>query len=384
VTEDRDQTQVESLQRQWLRLCVMILIVFGLPALLFRSESANKHHDSSSMHFRSIDRRDFDKRAIEQLQQTEPAYVLIGNSEVESAIDVGYLEQRIAPKRLSVLFVRGGVSTVWYLLLKHHVLASGVRPEWVFIFFRDNQLTLPGKESRALWEKIPTLIHSDDPVFDRVTEGIPSDWRERVTVLLEMIYPVQRKRSDVESWLRDISTRAWTAMPSDGVSAAEDARVQLGMETERPPLNSARSHIQQRINEEVFSLDRLRSDASGTLLDPQGHEQDEFDFRYWCPRSFLPPMLETAADAAVPLCFVKMKTRPDGDSMSNAKADFYRAHLADYLAERGSMLIDLSQNPEIDFTWFSNESHISPQFRRRFTELFYEASKSIFGAEASP
>lgn len=361
----------------------MVLFVFIAPAFLMRSSMESK--SVSIADFRSRDRRDFDNRAIERLRELKPSHVLIGNSEVESAIDTALLEESIAPEKVCVLFVRGGVSTVWYLLLKHHVVASDVNPEWVFVFFRDNQLTLPGRESRALWEKIPTLIRDEDAVFDRILEGVLWGWKQRLDELFGRIYPIQGRRSAVEERLRYISTVAWFPLPAGDLLQAGDAGVSLDSSATVFPLDPEKALIQRRINDEVFSMDNLRSDVSGRVLDPHEVEGNEYDFSHWCPRSFLPAMVDTARHAGISLCFVRMKTRPDPDpTMPNPKERFYHAHLSEYLAQQGCPLIDLSSEPEIQLSWFSNESHISPTYRRRYTEIFQKAAANMFETAAYP
>src|SRR5690606_17451756 len=77
---------------------------------------------------------------LEQLAELDPAYVVIGDSMAGTRIHTTRLSE-LTGETAAPLLQAGSGSAYWYLALKNWVIASGVRPKVVFIFFRDTNLT---------------------------------------------------------------------------------------------------------------------------------------------------------------------------------------------------------------------------------------------------
>ena len=70
----------------------------------------------------------------------QPGYVIIGDSMAGTRVDERRLVE-LAGVQVAPLLQPGSGSAFWYLALKNWVVASGIRPRMVLIFFRDANLT---------------------------------------------------------------------------------------------------------------------------------------------------------------------------------------------------------------------------------------------------
>src|SRR5687768_13211939 len=77
---------------------------------------------------------------IPELQQMNPGAVVIGDSMAGTRIDERVLSQ-LSGVPVAPLLQAGSGPAFWYLALKNWVVASGIKPRVVFIFFRDTNLT---------------------------------------------------------------------------------------------------------------------------------------------------------------------------------------------------------------------------------------------------
>ena len=70
----------------------------------------------------------------------QPGYVVIGDSMAGTRVDERRLVE-LTGVQVAPLLQPGSGSAFWYLALKNWVIASGIRPRMVLIFFRDTNLT---------------------------------------------------------------------------------------------------------------------------------------------------------------------------------------------------------------------------------------------------
>src|SRR5918993_4526798 len=111
--------------------------------------------------------------------------VVIGDSMAGTRVDPAVLEG-LSGRRVFAILHPGSGSAFWYLALKNWVIASGVRPQAVFIFFRDANLTDvmfrmdAGITDRAALDQEPEL---NDVVAARLGE-----WRLQATTQTKTFY----------------------------------------------------------------------------------------------------------------------------------------------------------------------------------------------------
>src|SRR6185436_2279510 len=84
--------------------------------------------------------RPFQAERIPELRQMNPGAVVIGDSMAGTRIDERLLSQ-LSGVPVAPLLQAGSGPAFWYLALKNWVIASGIKPRVVFIFFRDTNLT---------------------------------------------------------------------------------------------------------------------------------------------------------------------------------------------------------------------------------------------------
>ncbi|HYO96626.1 MAG TPA: hypothetical protein VER33_19065 [Polyangiaceae bacterium] len=118
----------------WLRL--VVVVVFASAALASLVVTTQRLEPPA--------RGPFDARPLREIRRVQPDFVLIGNSMVNTRFHEKTLRQLLAPRTVVKVANGGSKSSAWYLYLKNYVIASGVRPRRVILFFVDNDLTRPG------------------------------------------------------------------------------------------------------------------------------------------------------------------------------------------------------------------------------------------------
>src|SRR5262245_55915002 len=82
----------------------------------------------------------FHGHRIPELQRLNPGFVVIGDSMAGTRINERLLGQ-LSGRPVAPLLQAGSGPVFWYLAMKNWVIASGIKPRVVFIFFRDTNLT---------------------------------------------------------------------------------------------------------------------------------------------------------------------------------------------------------------------------------------------------
>src|SRR6476469_5993463 len=228
------------------------------------------------------ERAAFDANRVTDLARANPGYVGIGDSMAGTRIDADRLSTR-AGRPVALVLQAGSGSAFWYLALKNWVIASGIRPRAVFVFFRDTNLTDVLFRIDATWSLDTAALAREDDLNAVVA-------RRRGT----MFYTV---RSAIDS--------AYTA--------TEARRLVEPLVSEWParaliPYRKPRAALLQALNDR-FGLEHLRPmDAA----DMQATEDREADFGAYVDKSALPLMLRDAERAQVKLIFVRVQRRPIG------------------------------------------------------------------------
>src|SRR4029450_950467 len=98
---------------------------------------------------------------VSDLARMQPAFVVIGDSMAGSRIDPAVFTRASGQSVPPPLYARSGPAW-WYLALKNWVIASGIRPKAVFIFFRDTNLTNVLFRIDATWSLDTAALGPDD------------------------------------------------------------------------------------------------------------------------------------------------------------------------------------------------------------------------------
>jgi hypothetical protein len=291
----------------------------------------------------------FQDTPVGELRDMQPGLVIVGDS-MAGRLDEGRLSE-ISGLSVAPILQNATGSAYWYLVLQNYVVASGIRPTWVLIFFRDTNLTdvmfrLDGPYRSAL----DAVAREREPALDAV-------------VARRMRGPWANLYGMVEAAYHARSTRDWiepaiTAWPARLVAAP-------GRE----------STLLERVNN-TFTLDRLRPFAQADLA---AADDQQADFARFVDVSVLPLMLDAARTSGFRLCFVRVMRRPtDGQppAVSPALAR-YMGDLRQYIEARGAAFIDDHDDVALAQMPYGDGDHISRDARVPYTDRFWPKLRAL-------
>jgi hypothetical protein len=294
----------------------------------------------------------FDANRPPDLARLNPGYVVIGDSMAGTRIDERRLSV-LAGRPVAPLLQPGSGSAFSYLALKNWVIASGIRPRAVFIFFRDTNLTdvLFRLDEQFRWS-LDMAARDQEPDLDAVIASRlkgPKVFFQRAT---ERIYEGDRARSWIDP--------ALTAWPS---------RVLF-------PSKRRRTAFIDQMNARL-GLEHLRPMESADI---QSSSDPTADFDRYVNRSVLPLMLAEARRAGLTLCFVRVQRRPvdhHAPAQSSALAR-YVEQLGAYVRVHGAVFRDDTGDPELTLEMYGDGDHLRREARERYTEIFFDRLRSLF------
>ena len=358
----------------WAGVVCVAVAVLGIPASVGRGWSP---------------KRPFLDGPVQLLKKTKPACVFLGDSMLGTRIDQARIDQ-LAPFHCQVLASPGSSSATWFLELKNYVAVQPHPPKWVFVFFRDRQLTLPKYRADAEYRsRVEEFMHPSEPEVDRVlSDGnrempswlriLPAEasrtllhlraagktWGESLSFLL---YPVQHIRESLQEKIQ-----RW--------AARRIVKSKTGCEV-RDAANDAFGPTHLRIDA------RTNADASapidqGKQLDPSGHR-----FGERVGDSFLPLMLKVANERRIRIVFFRVKrgpSTPAGDFPTDSpELQDYIRQLRDYVQKSGAKFIDDSANREIGAEFYSGDDHIVESKKGASTTLFWRTVSGVLKPEVA-
>ncbi len=289
-------------------------------------------------------REPFDPTPIDELRAVPPGLVIIGDS-MAGRIHKRRLEE-LTREPVAPLLRNATGSAHWFLIFKNYVVASGVKPRAVIVFFRDTNLTDPmfrlGHPYRTNADALSYDYEAE--LNDAVASRSDGAWFG-VHTALDRIYQVAR----VRTWLEP----RFAELPAQAVAGRGAAPA---MVTE---LNAA------------FTLDRLRPAVAADMAADQGGEPG---FRRDVQRSVLPAFLALSRQHGIKLIFVRVLRRPEGGRAPAESPALrqYARDLAAYLDAGGAVLRDDRDYPGMASLPYDDGDHISRVSMVPYTELFFE------------
>ena len=296
--------------------------------------------------------RPFDDSRIPELRRLNPGWVVIGDSMAGTRIDERRLGE-LAGRPVAPLLQAGSGPVFWYLALKNWVVASGIQPRAVFIFFRDTNLTnlMFRLDEQFRWSVDMVAGDREEEVNARLAAWTSGPWY-RVHDVIERLYEPQRARRTLEP--------AFTTWP---------ARLMI-------PSRRRRTAFLDGTNAR-FGLDHLRPMEAADI---RAAEDREADFDRDIGRSVLPLMLRDARQAGVTLCLVRVQRRPAGGrppAQSRAMRRYIQ-ELREYIEAGGGVFHDDTGDPALTLDMYEDGDHIARGARRRYTEIFFERLRPLF------
>jgi hypothetical protein len=294
-------------------------------------------------------REPFDEAVAAALRETQPEFVVIGDSMAGIRIDPRYLT-RITGRSVVGLFTPGTPVAYWYLQLKNVVADNGLtNVRGVIFFFRDDQLTSQVEVNGPILDPV---ARDEEPELDRILAAYRLGPLSDVHRAARTVYQFDRTRV----WLEPRLTRTPARIVAD-------------------PLTS--EQLVTAVNNEIFGLDKLRKFAAADL--PQA--QEEFlDFDAQVERSLLPAILDLADRAGIRLAFIRVQRRPqpDGPPEQSAALAEYVARLEAYLERRGAYFHDDRGDADQPLAIYADGDHLRTDERPRYTERFARTHARFF------
>jgi hypothetical protein len=288
------------------------------------------------------ERNPFDAERVRTLRGMNPGLVVIGDSMAGSRIDPAILTERTGLLTAPLLYAGSGPAW-WYLALKNWVIASGIRPRAVVVFFRDTNLTNVLFRIDATWSLDTAALEREDDLNAVVARRRGTQFY-RVRDAFERLYQAEQARRWVEPAITNWPARAML------------------------PYRRTRAMFLERLNER-FGLSHLRPmDAA----DMQATEDRDADFDAYVDKSGLPLMLRDARAAGLTLVLVRVQRRPvDGHApYQSPTLRRYVARLQAYIEAHGGIFIDDTGDPAQTLDLYEDGDHLSREGRRRYTEAF--------------
>src|SRR3954462_2735045 len=152
------------------------------------------------------ERAPFDASRPAALRGMQPAFVVIGDSMAGSRIDPAVFT-RVSGQTVAPLLYAGSGPAWWYLVLKNWVIASGIRPKAVFIFFRDTNLTNVLFRIDATWSLATAALEAEDELNAVVPRRRRSELY-RVREAVEAAYGTAQARRWIEPLVTRLPARA--------------------------------------------------------------------------------------------------------------------------------------------------------------------------------
>ena len=267
-------------------------------------------------------------------------------------IDVARFTE-LAGRNVAPILGAASGSAYWYLVLENYVVASGIRPRAVFIFFRDTNLT------DVTW-RLENQVNLDPVAHDReevlnavVAARVEGRWY-RFEDAVEHVYGAQRARQWIEPRLGAAVGEAMVPGRRRRAQFLDAVNARLGLEHLRP------------------------MDAA----DMQSAEDRDADFHRYVDRSVLPLMLREASAHGLTLCFVRVQRRPIGGRppYQSPALQRYMRDLRAYVEARGALLRDDTGDPELTLDMYEDGDHIAAASRRRYTEILVNRLAPLFQA----
>jgi len=337
-----------------IHLIVLIVLTLTIPFGIRLADAWHTPELSVPSYLPAIEapraREPFDADPIADLTRLNPGYVVIGDSMAGTRIDVPRFTQ-LAGRTVAPILSAGSGSAYWYLVLKNYVVASGIRPRAIFIFFRDTNLT------DVTW-RLDNHISLDRVAHDReeelnavVAERIAGRWY-RFEDVLERAYGAAHARPWMEP---EIGTFVGEAMV---------------------PGRRRRAQFLDELNARL-GLEHLRAIEAA---DMQAAEDRDADFRKYIDRSALPLMVREASTHGLTLCFVRVQRRPVGGRppYQSPALQRYVHDLRAYIEAHGAMLRDDTGDSDLTLEMYEDGDHIAAASRRRYTEIFVNRLAPLF------
>lgn len=286
------------------------------------------------------------------IERERPAVVFIGNSMVRRGVSAEILTEASGAKTY-LLAKPGAFSALWYLFIKNVLVPARHRPGTVVIVFRDDYLTRPTYRVDGLYKKeIDAYATAAEPALDRLAYGAVAE-----DGLMSGLAGVERSRR----WMKE---------------RAESRALTLYLDIKERNLKRmlGRTFGEGAMVGELVDLAQLDAEE----LD----EERLVDFDAAVSDSFLPLIIELAADHDMQLVMVRYKRKRDlGGNNEPPELKRYIGKLRAYLERHSVPLIDFTDDPRITLEHWGRGDHLDPDMGKPvFSRILAEELRPWIGS----
>jgi hypothetical protein len=168
----------------------------------------------------------------------------------------------------------------------------------------------------------------------------------------------------MQTWLDKI-------YPIDARRYAEHDKIEQSSLRVVATAGPAASKLRRWVND-TFALTNMSGAGAEEAAGVSKERQIEFDPEP--RRSFLPHMVATAAEARIPLCFVRVKRHPGADGIVQQSESLrkYVSDLRNWIEGHGCYFVDDTENAARTPDMFlqPGDDHMAPSAKQRSTELY--------------
>ena len=337
------------------QLCVVIALTLAVPAALRLLDARYGAKDVPQSYLPALEgprlRGAFDPYLLNQMRELKPRYVALGDSMGGTRLDTTRFRQ-LAGAPILDMFQAGSGSVFWYLALKNWVLASGVPPTAVLIFFRDTNLTdIMYRLDEGFRWNIDRVAGEREEEVNAAIARRSGEWRIRMRSGIERAYAADRARLWMVPGFTDRMTRAFE------------------------PSRRRRTAFIEQMNErfEFLHIRQMETADIAAVVDLDA------DFRRDIDGSVLPLMLRDARNAGVTLVFIRVQRRPAGNQPPPLGPGLrqYVADLRAYIEANGGRWRDDTGDPLLTLDMYEDGDHLAQRARYRYTEILFDRIRHL-------
>ena len=285
---------------------------------------------------------------MEEIGAQQADAVLLGDSMLNPAVDPAVLGERLG-LTFYPIGLAGSASTLWYLITKNNIVDAQPRPKYLFIFFRDSMMTVPGyRVTGRYFEQIDEFARPQD---GELIQRAYLDQMNPLEKIAEAYLPIYGLRWRIRE---GVDTRMRYTLPSSVLGC------------EKPCMDNAMEVVFGSLNIDLVFLSEALAAADDYIYSRQG-----LDFENSVADSFLPDLINLCEHNDIQLVLVRMRTlrfiRPGSEPPALGE---YGEDLRAYLEAHGVIYLDYSDYAALTEEHFDDPVHMNDTGKVFFTELF--------------
>lgn len=285
---------------------------------------------------------------LDEITAQQPDAVLLGDSMLNPAVDSKVLGERLGMKFYPI-GLPGSASTLWYLITKNNIVDAQPKPKYLFIFFRDSMMTVPGyRVTGRYFQQIDEFARPQD---GELIKRAYLDQMNPLEKVAEAYLPIYGLRWRIRE---GFDTRMRYTLPGS----------MLGCE--KQCMDNAMEVVFGSLNIDLVFLSEALAAADNYLYTRQA-----LDFEHQIGDSFLPDLINLCEYNGIQLVLVRMRTlrfiRPGSEPPALRQ---YGEDLRAYLEAHGVIYLDYSDYAGLTQEDFSDTVHMNETGKALFTDMF--------------